>query len=77
MKGLVLFAVTLTLLPGALFSPFFGMMYYNWFGLMKPEWLFWGFPHSLPMTAIVAVCTFLAGLFQESRNCHPSTRRQC
>jgi len=38
MKGYLLFAFVLLLMPIGLVKPFFGMMFYNWFALFKPEW---------------------------------------
>src|SRR5215472_7218893 len=71
MKGLAFFAIVIVIAPIGLFNPFYGMMYYNWFALMKPEWLFYGFPHSIPVAMIVAICTFLGWLFSKERKVPP------
>ena len=59
MKGLALFIVCLPFSPIGLVNPFFGMMYYNLFALIKPEWVFYGFPKFPSIPWIIGGATFL------------------
>ena len=70
MRGLIVFVAVICAMPVAFVSPFFGMMFYNWFALMKPEWLY-GFPRSIPVAMLVAICTFLGWLFSKERKLPP------
>jgi putative inorganic carbon (HCO3(-)) transporter len=71
MKGYLVFAIVVVLLPRALIDPFYGMMYYNWFALFKPEWLFAGFPRSIPMAMVAALATFISWMASKERKIPP------
>src|SRR5438309_3584337 len=71
MKGYLLFAFVLLLMPIGLVKPFFGMMFYNWFALFKPEWLYAGYPHAVRSALIVAIITFIGWIASAERKLPP------
>src|ERR1051326_1107452 len=71
MKGYLVFAFVLVLMPIGLVQPFFGMMFYNWFALFKPEWWYCCYPHSVRSALIVAVITFVGWIISNERKLPP------
>src|SRR5438105_7515553 len=71
MKGYLIFAIVTLLTPIGLVNPFFGMMFYNWFALFKPEWWYCCYPHTVRSALIVAIVTFFGWLISRERRLPP------
>lgn len=71
MKGYLIFAIVVLLAPIGLVKPFFGMMFYNWFALFKPEWWYCCYPHSIRSALIVAIITFIGWIISAGRKWPP------
>src|SRR5882762_7303534 len=71
MKGYLVFVVVVLLMPIGLFNPFFGMMFYNWFALFKPEWWYCCYPHNVRSALFVAILTFIGWIVSTERKLPP------
>lgn len=67
MRDLILTGIIAGLIPFILRSPFIGMLTWVWLGIMNPHRFTWGWAYNLPFAQIVAICFFVALLFNKGK----------
>lgn len=67
MRDLVLFLGMLFYLPVSMIAPAAGLIIWEWFGLMSPQRLVYGFGYGLPFERAIVVVTLLGWLFSRER----------
>src|SRR5579871_5729762 len=67
MRDLALVLMMIAGIPLTLRFPFVGLYLWEWFALMNPHRLAYGFAANAPFNLIVAVCTVLAWAFRSDR----------
>lgn len=67
MRDLVLTLIVFGSIPFILRNPFVGLLMWVWLGVMNPHKLTWGWAFDMPFAQIVAICTLLSILFNQSK----------
>jgi probable O-glycosylation ligase (exosortase A-associated) len=55
MRDLLVFAITMLLLPGSFRKPFLGLLLFSWLAYMRPQDLCWGFARTMRLSFFVGI----------------------
>jgi len=73
-RDVALTLIFLAAIPVAFVSPWIGMLFWTWLGLMNPHRKTWGFAYSMPFAQMVAIPTLIGLVFTHDRRPLPRTR---
>ena len=71
MRDIVVTLIIVGALPYIMRAPWFGIVMWNWVGIMNPHRLGWGFATSLPFAQIVGICTLVGMCFSKEKKSFP------
>ncbi len=75
MRDIAVTTVIFALLPFCLSKPWVGIVVWNWFGLMNPHRLTWGFAYSsIPFAMMIGGATLIGAMFAKDRRPIPWNR---
>jgi putative inorganic carbon (HCO3(-)) transporter len=67
MRDVLIVSIILGAAPVCLFSPYFGVLMWNWIACFNPHRYAWGFAYRFPVAWIIAVPTLLGTLFARQK----------
>ena len=73
LRDIVVTLIILGALPYIIRAPWFGIIAWNWVGIMNPHRLGWGFAGSLPFAQVIGICTLVGLVFSKEKKSFPFT----
>ncbi|HKO87455.1 MAG TPA: putative O-glycosylation ligase, exosortase A system-associated [Burkholderiales bacterium] len=74
MRDIVVTLIIVGALPYIIRAPWFGIIGWNWVGIMNPHRLGWGFAGSLPFAQVIGICTLVGLIFSKEKKSFPINR---